>query len=40
MKNVGQCERELIRALAIEDKSWSNIPTGCRVSAPQLHAKK
>ncbi|KIH50991.1 hypothetical protein ANCDUO_18926 [Ancylostoma duodenale] len=40
MKDIGQCERELIRALAVEDKSWTNIPTGCRVSAPQLHAKK
>ncbi|EYC23717.1 hypothetical protein Y032_0015g2800 [Ancylostoma ceylanicum] len=40
MKDIPQCERELIRALAVEDKSWTNIPTGCRVSAPQLHAKK
>ncbi|KHJ95055.1 hypothetical protein OESDEN_05006 [Oesophagostomum dentatum] len=39
-KNAGQVEKELIRAMAGDDKSWTNIPSGCRVSAPQLHAKK
>ncbi|ETN82641.1 hypothetical protein NECAME_01926 [Necator americanus] len=40
MKNTEVREREFIRAIASDDKTWANIPTGCRVSAPHLHAKK
>ncbi|KHJ95056.1 hypothetical protein OESDEN_05007 [Oesophagostomum dentatum] len=39
-RNAGQVEKELIRAMANGEEFWINIPHGCHVFAPQLHANK